>query len=141
METVLSDGAKGLDDRGTAGGVGPRPFPLPRIRPPPSMRDMATVCVVDQAKSSCNREETDKSTDGNPERQDDQKRPIRASSCIAEGVEQRQGEAACRLRGGCGLVCGTVASLSRQPQMAPRQPANDSMASARWPLLQGVWLA
>lgn len=41
-ETVLSDGAKGLEDR--AGGVGPKPFPLPRILPPPSLRDMAMGC-------------------------------------------------------------------------------------------------
>ena len=38
-ETVLSEGAKGLADRGAVGGVGgARPFPLPRMRPPPSLR-------------------------------------------------------------------------------------------------------
>lgn len=32
----LSEGVKGEEDRGADGGV--RPFPLPRIRPPPSFR-------------------------------------------------------------------------------------------------------
>lgn len=44
METVLSEGANGLAARGATGGVGgARPFPLPRMRPPPSLRpDMVT---------------------------------------------------------------------------------------------------
>lgn len=50
METVLSDGANGLDDRGSAGGVGPRPFPLPRILPPPSLRPDMVVCVNTREK-------------------------------------------------------------------------------------------
>lgn len=44
METVLSEGAKGLEARWrTAEAVGgARPLPLPRTRPPPSFRpDMA----------------------------------------------------------------------------------------------------
>jgi hypothetical protein len=46
-ETVLSEGAKGLEDRATGGGVGPRPLPLPRILPPPSLRpDMVVVMGV-----------------------------------------------------------------------------------------------
>ena len=50
-EAELSDGVKGLAARGTFGGVGgARALPLPRMRPPPSLRpDMATAvddCVV-----------------------------------------------------------------------------------------------
>jgi len=43
IETVLSDGARGLLERGIVGGVGgASPLPLPRMRPPPSFRpDMA----------------------------------------------------------------------------------------------------
>lgn len=38
-ETVLSEGARGLTDRGADGGVGgARPLPLPKMRPPPSLR-------------------------------------------------------------------------------------------------------
>lgn len=37
IETVLSDGANGLDARGAVGG-GARPLPLPKMRPPPSLR-------------------------------------------------------------------------------------------------------
>jgi hypothetical protein len=42
-DTVLSDGGNGLTDRGADGGVGgASPLPLPRMRPPPSLRpDMA----------------------------------------------------------------------------------------------------
>lgn len=39
IDTVLSDGGSGLADRGADGGVGgARLLPLPRIRPPPSLR-------------------------------------------------------------------------------------------------------
>jgi hypothetical protein len=56
MDSVLSEGAKGLAVRWTwwaAGDCGgARPFPLPRIRPPPSLRpDMlegGRRCVVDE---------------------------------------------------------------------------------------------
>jgi hypothetical protein len=39
-ETVLSEGARGLSERGAPdGGVGgARPLPLPKMRPPPSLR-------------------------------------------------------------------------------------------------------
>lgn len=36
-DTVLSDGASGLGARGAEGG-GASPLPLPRMRPPPSLR-------------------------------------------------------------------------------------------------------
>lgn len=44
---LASDGAKGLDGRGAwAACGGARPFPLPRTRPPPSLRpDMAAIEV------------------------------------------------------------------------------------------------
>lgn len=64
IETVLSDGAKGLDDR--AGGVGPRPFPLPRILPAPSLRDMAMVCVAKQRKPQSERKRNKTSTARRP---------------------------------------------------------------------------
>lgn len=67
-ETVLSDGAKGLDDR--AGGVGPRLFPLPRILPPPSLRDMAMGCVAKQRKGKSELKRSTKSTARRPEQAD-----------------------------------------------------------------------
>jgi hypothetical protein len=86
-ETVLSDGAKGLDDR--AGGVGPRPLPLPRILPPPSLRDMVMGCVAKQrTENNQSRKEAQRA------QQADQNRPIRASSCIAEAWQSRADQSA-----------------------------------------------
>jgi hypothetical protein len=43
IETVLSDGAKGLAARGEWADGGASPLPLPRILPPPSFRADMTV--------------------------------------------------------------------------------------------------
>lgn len=68
-ETVLSDGAKGLDDR--AGGVGPRPLPLPRILPPPSLRDMVMVVAKQNTeREKSEPEEKTKNTARRPEQAD-----------------------------------------------------------------------
>lgn len=53
---LLSEGAKGLAARGPwaeDGGGGARPFPLPRIRPPPSLRADMVAAVLSLTRRQC----------------------------------------------------------------------------------------